>query len=125
MMFGVNVFSCLFTSWSLIQQGSLSTSLSFIFSHPDFMWHAFVLSAASCSGQLFIYYTISQFGAVVFTIIMTTRQALAILLSCMIYGHPVDFWGVMGILTVFLSLGLRINNNYQKKKAAALEAARK
>ena len=59
--------------------------------HPDFTFHAVVLSACSgkidtrkfilrfkflALGQLFIYYTISEFGAVVFTIIMTTRSAL-------------------------------------------------
>jgi len=62
--------------------------------HPDFTFHAVVLSACSGNsgklefspkhvlalGQLFIYYTISEFGAVVFTIIMTTRSALGNLL---------------------------------------------
>lgn len=26
--------------------------MAFVFNHPDFMWHAFILSAASCSGQV-------------------------------------------------------------------------
>jgi len=43
----------------------------------------------------------------------------------MIYGHPVDFWGVMGILTVFLSLGLRIKDKSDSQKAKALAEARK
>jgi len=122
MMFGVNVFSCLFTSWSLIQQGTLSTAMAFVFNHPDFMWHAFILSAASCSGQLFIYYTIAEFGAVVFTIIMTTRSALAIILSCIIYSHPVNALGVFGILVAFSSLGLRIWYKIQQKKKKQAEA---
>lgn len=33
-----------------------------------------VLSVSSAVGQLFIFYTISKFGAVVFTIMMTVRQ---------------------------------------------------
>jgi len=124
MMFGVNVFSCLFTSWSLIQQGSLQTSIAFILAHPDFMWHAAILSAASCSGQLFIYYTIAEFGAVVFTIIMTTRSALAIILSCIIYSHPVNALGVFGILVAFGSLGLRIWYKIQQKKKRVAEQSK-
>ena len=52
---------------------------------PTFGFDCVILSICSAVGQLFIYYTISQFGAVVFIIIMTLRQALAILLSCIIY----------------------------------------
>merc|ERR1711953_792047 len=122
MMFGVNVFSCLFTSWSLIQQGTLSTAMAFVSNHPDFTFHAVVLSACSALGQLFIYYTISEFGAVVFTIIMTTRSALAIILSCIIYGHPVNGQGAFGLLVAFSSLGLRIWYKMQQKKNAQAEA---
>lgn len=125
MMFGVNTFSMLFTFGSLIQRGDLMASIAFMFSHGEFMFHCVTLSICSAVGQLFIYYTIGQFGAVIFIIIMTTRQAIAILLSCMIYGHPVDVMGFLGILTVFLALGLRINNTYQTKKRKALEEARR
>jgi adenosine 3'-phospho 5'-phosphosulfate transporter B2 len=118
MMFGVNVFSCIFTSWSLISQGSFAVSLGFMLRHPDFTFHAIVLSACSALGQLFIYYTISEFGAVVFTIIMTTRSALAIILSCIIYGHPVNGQGAFGLLVAFSSLGLRIWYKMQQKKKA-------
>ena len=109
--------------------------------HPEFTWHATLLSAASgfnnnknninnliiitliASGQLFIYYTISQFGAIVFTIIMTTRSALAIILSCFIYSHPVNGMGVFGLLVAFSSLGLRIWYKIQQKKKKAVTPA--
>ena len=38
------------------------------------MLHACILSITSATGQLFIYYTISQFGPVTFIIIMTIRM---------------------------------------------------
>jgi hypothetical protein len=79
-------------------------------------YHNLIISA---SGQLFIYYTISQFGAVVFIIIMTTRSALAIILSCIIYGHPVNGLGVFGILVAFSSLAMRIFYKIQQKKKTA------
>ncbi|CAF4991645.1 unnamed protein product, partial [Rotaria sp. Silwood1] len=41
----------------------------------------------SSVGQLFIFSTIEEFGPVIFTIIMTIRQAFSILLSCLFYGN--------------------------------------
>jgi adenosine 3'-phospho 5'-phosphosulfate transporter B2 len=40
-------------------------------------------------GQLFIFYTLKKFGPVVFTIIMTIRQMLSMIISCVIFGHPI------------------------------------
>lgn len=108
MMFGVNLFSCLFTVFSLLEQGALFESLSFMTRHSEFAFHAVLLSVCSACGQLFIFYTINQFGAAVFTIIMTLRQAFAILLSCFLYGHMVSLVGGFGIVIVFLALFLRV-----------------
>lgn len=108
MMFGVNLFSCLFTVGSLLEQGALFESLSFMLRHSEFAFHAVLLSVCSACGQLFIFYTINQFGAAVFTIIMTLRQAIAILLSCFLYGHAVTLIGGFGIFIVFLALFLRV-----------------
>ncbi|KAM4528759.1 adenosine 3'-phospho 5'-phosphosulfate transporter 1 [Fundulus diaphanus] len=108
MMFGVNLFSCLFTVGSLLEQGAFFESLSFMARHSEFAFHAVLLSVCSACGQLFIFYTINQFGAAVFTIIMTLRQAFAILLSCFLYGHSVTVVGGFGIAVVFLALFLRV-----------------
>ncbi|XP_072105036.1 adenosine 3'-phospho 5'-phosphosulfate transporter 1 isoform X1 [Mobula birostris] len=108
MMFGVNLFSCLFTVGSLLEQGAFFQSLAFMSQHLEFGVHAALLSICSACGQLFIFYTIRQFGAAAFTIIMTLRQAFAILLSCLLYGHSVSLLGALGIVTVFLALFLRV-----------------
>ncbi|XP_061603104.1 adenosine 3'-phospho 5'-phosphosulfate transporter 1 [Cololabis saira] len=108
MMFGVNLFSCLFTVGSLLEQGAFFDSLSFMTRHSEFALHAVLLSVCSAFGQLFIFYTINQFGAAIFTIIMTLRQAIAILLSCFLYGHAVTLMGGFGIFVVFLALFLRV-----------------
>ncbi|XP_078068237.1 adenosine 3'-phospho 5'-phosphosulfate transporter 1 isoform X2 [Mustelus asterias] len=121
MMFGVNLFSCLFTIGSLLEQGAFFQSLLFMMQHPEFAAHAGMLSVCSACGQLFIFYTISQFGAAVFTIIMTLRQAFAILLSCFIYGHSVAVVGALGLVTVFFSLFLRVyaRSRMKSKKRTA------
>lgn len=115
MMTGVNMFSCSLTAVSLLEQGGFFDSLAFMGRNPNFVLHAVVLSLCSAVGQLFIFYTISNFGPVTFTIIMTMRQGLAILLSCLLYGHAVSFIGISGIFTVFLALFLRIYASYRKK----------
>nr|XP_033795698.1 adenosine 3'-phospho 5'-phosphosulfate transporter 1 isoform X2 [Geotrypetes seraphini]XP_033795699.1 adenosine 3'-phospho 5'-phosphosulfate transporter 1 isoform X2 [Geotrypetes seraphini]XP_033795700.1 adenosine 3'-phospho 5'-phosphosulfate transporter 1 isoform X2 [Geotrypetes seraphini] len=116
MMFGVNLFSCLFTLGSLLEQGALLESVRFMAQHPDFAVHAALLSVCSAFGQLFIFYTINRFGAAVFTIIMTLRQAFAILLSCLIYGHAITVVGGLGVAVVFLALFLRVYARSRMKR---------
>jgi solute carrier family 35 (adenosine 3'-phospho 5'-phosphosulfate transporter), member B2 len=60
-----------------------------------------ILSLCSACGQLFIYETISEFGPVVFIIIMTVRQLLAVVLSCIFYKHALSALSVLGMFTTF------------------------
>ncbi|XP_057607105.1 adenosine 3'-phospho 5'-phosphosulfate transporter 1 isoform X1 [Chionomys nivalis] len=116
MMFGVNLFSCLFTVGSLLEQGALLEGARFMGRHSEFAFHALLLSICSAFGQLFIFYTIGQFGAAVFTIIMTLRQAIAILLSCLLYGHTVTVVGGLGVAVVFTALLLRVYARGRKQR---------
>ena len=108
MMYGVNLFSSLLTFISLLQRAALIPSLLFLVSHAEFALHCFILSVCSAIGQLFIFYTIQEFGPFLFTIIMTLRQAFSILLSCLIYQHPIGFQGVVGIVVVFCAIAFRM-----------------
>lgn len=124
MMCAVNMFSCLLTALSLFQQSSFPRILSFMTKYPRFIMDCLLISICSASGQLYIFYTISKFGPVTFVIMMTIRQGLAILLSCLIYHHRVTVIGIIGILLVFGSVFLRIycNNRLRairRRRAAA------
>ncbi|XP_076762467.1 adenosine 3'-phospho 5'-phosphosulfate transporter 1 isoform X2 [Xylocopa sonorina] len=124
MMCVVNMFSCLLTAMSLFQQSSFPLILSFMTKYPRFIMDCLLISICSASGQLYIFYTISKFGPVTFVIMMTIRQGLAILLSCLIYHHRVTVIGIIGILVVFGSVFLRIycNNRLRairRRRAAA------
>ena len=114
MMFGTNTFSCLFTVSSLIFRGVLFSCLNFLLLHSEFALHAALLSVCSAVGQLFIFNTIRIFGPVVFTLIMVTRQAMSIFLSCIFYHHVLTSQALLGVLVVFLALLLKI---YFKKMA--------
>lgn len=45
-----------------------------LFQYPRFIIDCLLISVCSATGQLYIFYTISKFGAVTFVIIMTIRQ---------------------------------------------------
>lgn len=115
MMFGANLFSCLFTVCSMIEGGNFFTAVEFMMSHATFCGHAIVLSLTSATGQLFIFYTIQSFGPVVFTIIMTVRMMLSIMLSCLIYSHPLSAQAMIGVIIVFVALFLRVYARYRSK----------
>ncbi|XP_017047204.1 adenosine 3'-phospho 5'-phosphosulfate transporter 1 [Drosophila ficusphila] len=123
MMCGVNLFSSIFTGASLSMQGGFMDSLTFATEHPKFVFDMVVLSICSAVGQLFIYHTIDVFGPVVFTIIMTLRQAVAIMLSCFIYQHSISLLGFFGVLIVFVAIFLRVYCNQRlraiRKRAEA------
>ena len=108
MMLGVNIWSMLLTGLTLIQSGEGLTSLAFIMSDSLAFFHMIILSITSATGQLFIFYTIKEFGPVVFTIMMTTRQIFSLVLSCFIFSHPIHLLGALGSGIVFIVVFYRI-----------------
>lgn len=118
MMFGVNLFSCVFTVGSLLFRGVFFSSLGFLFQHKEFAFHAALLSICSAVGQLFIFNTIAAFGPLIFTLIMTTRQAISILLSCFIYSHTLTAQAMVGVAVVFAALFLRAYCRSQDRKGS-------
>jgi len=112
LMFGVNICSTVISAVTLVLSNSLSSSLKFLTTHPEFLVHCFLLSICSAIGQLFIYYSIKEFGTLTFVVIMTIKQALSISLSCVIYGHTLHTRAIFGILMIFCALFLRIGGQY-------------
>eukprot|EP01034_Spumella_vulgaris_P032445 gene32445-40044_t len=51
---------------------------------------SFTSQFQSSVGQLFLYYTLQEYGAVTLTIIMTVRQVVSLFVSCLLFGHPLD-----------------------------------
>ncbi|CAF4573977.1 unnamed protein product, partial [Rotaria sp. Silwood2] len=84
--------------------------------HQSFLIHAFATSICSSIGQLFIFSTIEEFGPVVFTIIMTIRQAFSILLSCIFYGHHLSWYSILGIHIAFLTIFIHAFYQFKRNK---------
>lgn len=119
MMTFVNLFSILFTLTSLAQQSHLIPSLKLVMSSFELSRDCLLLSLCSAAGQLFIFHTISRFGAFTFTFIMTLRQTFAIILSCMIYGHTMTSLAILGVCVVFGGLFAQIYLKAGKRRLRA------
>jgi adenosine 3'-phospho 5'-phosphosulfate transporter B2 len=116
MMFFVNFISTILTLTSLILNGTLFECLLFMKQHHSFAMHVFATSICSSIGQLFIFSTIEEFGPVIFTIIMTVRQAFSILLSCMFYGHKLSWFSIFGIHVAFLAIFIHAFIQFRRSK---------
>jgi len=109
-MLFVNTVSMIFSLVPLIIQQQLLLCIRFSMEHPDFLLHSLGLSACAVLGQIMIYTTIKEFGALIFSALMTTRQFLNILLSCLIYLHPLSFGQWAGVVMVFGVLYVSADN---------------
>lgn len=100
----VQAFSAGFSVLGMLTAGQLSEAISFVFRHPDALSYILTLSAAATIGQLFISHTIRTYGALLFATVMTTRQFISILLSCILFAHPLSAGQWAGTAAVFGAL---------------------
>ncbi|KAL4535986.1 hypothetical protein Ndes2526A_g05540 [Nannochloris sp. 'desiccata'] len=92
----------------LILSGQIHGAVHFILRHPDSLWLMLLQSAVSTAVQLFIVFTIKQYGALNFALMMTLRQFLSIVLSCLVFQHKLS--GMQWIGAVFVIGGLLIRS---------------
>ena len=115
MMFSVNMWSIVFTFAMLLASGELGLTLQFLSNNPEAIIDNITISVTSATGQLFIYYTVKEFGPVVFTIIMTTRQMFSMVLSSFAYGHEMGgALAYVGVTVVFGTLWYRVRRRYTR-----------
>ncbi|CAF0939649.1 unnamed protein product [Brachionus calyciflorus] len=115
LMFMTNFYSCLYTLVSLIYQNQLEETFGFMSKHSEITHHIVLLSITSAIGQIFIFVTIQKFGALVFSLMMTTRQILSIFLSSIIFNHSMSFQSVIGVSVIFFALFLQQYFKFREK----------
>ncbi|KAJ3688367.1 hypothetical protein LUZ61_017531 [Rhynchospora tenuis] len=103
-IFYTTTCSCLLSLSGLLLQGQLIPAINFMFRHPDCFYDVAILSTVATASQFFISYTIRTFGALTFATIMTTRQLVSILLSCIWFSHPLSGVQWIGAVIVFSAL---------------------
>ena len=89
--------------------------MTFVYTHPEIILHLVIFCICSTVGQLFIFYTVKNFGAVVFSIIMSMRILFSTLLSCFVYAHPITELGFLGMAIVFGAITYRIRRKTDGK----------
>ncbi|KAH9321506.1 hypothetical protein KI387_016145, partial [Taxus chinensis] len=89
-IFYTTLCSCAVSMIGLLIQGHLFTALNFVLHHQECLIDIALLSMVATASQFFISYTIRTFGALSFATIMTTRQLVSILLSCIWFAHPLS-----------------------------------
>ncbi|MFS7986757.1 putative UAA transporter [Helianthus anomalus] len=107
-IFYTTLCSCILSLTGLILQGNLLMAIDFVSRHKDCFFDIALLSTVATASQFFISYTIRTFGALTFATIMTTRQLVSILLSCVWFAHPLSLEQFIGAVIVFGSLYAKV-----------------
>ena len=116
MMLGVNTSAICITTAGLLLSGDFPKVWEFFLVNPNVFIYNIITAITSASGQLCIYYTIKEFGPIVFTIIMTVRQMISICISAYKFGHEISTVALLGAVIVFGVLFYQIRNKYVAKK---------
>jgi len=115
-MLGVNVSAICITTAGLILTGDFPIVWEFLLVNPQALKYNIITAITSATGQLFIFYTIKEFGPIVFTIIMTTRQMLSICLSAALFDHYISPKAAAGAVLVFAVLFYQICRKYNARQ---------
>jgi adenosine 3'-phospho 5'-phosphosulfate transporter B2 len=116
MMLGVNTSAILITTVGLIVTGDFPVVWEFLLANPVAFKYNIITAITSASGQLCIFYTIKEFGPIVFTIIMTTRQMFSICLSAILFNHAISWKAAVGAILVFGVIFYQIQRKYRARK---------
>ena len=112
MMLGVNSSAICITTAGLIITGDFPIVWEFLAANPVVLRYNIITAITSASGQLCIFYTIKEFGPIVFTIIMTTRQMFSICISAVVFGHAISAKAFCGAALVFSVIFYQIRRKY-------------
>ena len=94
----------MFTGIYALVTGEIDATIDFGVQHPSFVVHMACLCIPAVIGQIFIFKTIQSHGAASFAMIMTARQAISLVVSCIIFGHKFDMIGMLGFALVIGTL---------------------
>jgi solute carrier family 35 (adenosine 3'-phospho 5'-phosphosulfate transporter), member B2 len=112
MMLGVNMSAIMITTFGLIVTGDFPVVWEFLLANPVAFRYNVITAITSASGQLCIFFTIKEFGPIVFTIIMTTRQMFSICISAMLFNHVISIKATVGAVLVFSVIFYQIRRKY-------------
>ena len=108
LMYNIQLGKSVISFCTLVATNGLSTFITTIYEGG---FALVVLGLTGALGQVFIFVTISKFGALNCALIGLARKILSLLLSFVLYGHTMNAYQTVGLL---LSLVAMIANFYEK-----------
>lgn len=139
MMFFMNVFSTLLTSFALLfptaltpsfllpaatasttttHFNALTSALAFITSHPAVKLDILLFGLTGSIGQLFIFATLSLYGSLTLVTITVTRKMATMLLSVFVFDHKLTKgqWGGVGLVFVAVAMEAQFARKEKERK---------
>merc|ERR1719160_2468603 len=107
MMFWIGAASSVYAGAMLYFSGELEWTMNFLMSRQESLVDVLALSLIATLGQIFIYVTVQKHGPVTLSLIMTTRQAASVLVSCILFGHQLPSVAIGAAAVVFSVLLVR------------------
>lgn len=102
---------------ALIVSGEVPEIIEFLSYNPTALYYNIITAICSTTGQFAIFYTIKRFGPDVFTVIMTTRQMLSIVVSNYLFNHTMATQSYVGATIVFGVISYSIYRKIREKQA--------
>ncbi|KAK3251086.1 hypothetical protein CYMTET_39567 [Cymbomonas tetramitiformis] len=114
LMLFCNFYGSILTFIGILIQGEIMPAVAFFLAHPsilvDILWYA----TMGAIGQLFIFGTIREFGALVCSTATTLRKFFNVIWSVYYFGHFLGPRQMVGTLLVFGGLALELHSRYTK-----------
>ena len=103
----MSLCSALVTFTLTLLGGQFLSMVNFMLSNPIVVLHLVVLSLASTITQYMINYTVKSHGPVFFTLVITVRQAISVVVSAKLYNHHFSNLAVVAVIILFGTVASR------------------
>lgn len=90
----------------MIVTGQGLHGIQFCLEFPEIIPQLLLFAISSGIGQTFIYLTLRKFGSLACSLVTTTRKFFTILLSVLLFGNEITDAQWIGVVIVFIGLGL-------------------
>lgn len=96
-----NMFAFLFVFVNAILTGELVPSIRYLVTHPTVIVDVFGVCILQLIGQICIYLVVANFKQHIYPLISTVRKIFTILLSILVFGHPMTIHQWFAMVLVF------------------------
>jgi len=104
MLFGMEALSACVAWVVLLSSGEFSQAIHFLVSNPDAVMILTLLSIAGATGAYTCLVTVRLFGPSIFTLLMMSRQICSLVISVLVFQHPVQAWECVAFVIVAMLL---------------------